>query len=174
MFRAGRGNKRRYDDHGRDTRPARVAWEEDFDYEVRQLKRNAIENYGSEKGIPVLSFKFIGEGRIREAHRALLGGGDLRDRVAPRNPGSSAAATAEVSAKRQKKGAAADNTKGVKKDGNAKAVEAKPPKEDKATTLKRFDDELDSYFSKGEQAKEAKKEDKPVAVEKSQEKETTQ
>lgn len=188
MFRGGRGNKRRHDEYSRNARPDRSNrphWEEEFDYEVRQLKQNAIHQYGNERGIPVLSFKFIGERQIRDVHQAINIGrvNGFRDRITPRPLSNIIPTTADGSdrvTKRQKKGkettadpAKPSNKQESKEDDNDKIRKAKLPKEDKATVLKRFDNELDDYFSdnKGKEAKDPKKEDKPEVIKKSQEKE---
>ncbi|RYP14007.1 hypothetical protein DL765_006610 [Monosporascus sp. GIB2] len=153
MNRSGRGIKRLYDE-GSSSRPSRTAgpvWEGVFERRVRELKQLAIMQHGDEQGIPVLSFQFVGERQIRESHQALSSfgrGSSLRDRVttSTHTDGSGT----ERASKRQKKGKDAEtpaqaSEKGGKKDGKGKREE-KPKKEDKATILKHFDDDLDHYF----------------------------
>ncbi|RYP56566.1 hypothetical protein DL770_010826 [Monosporascus sp. CRB-9-2] len=152
MNRSGRGIKRRYDEgsSSRSSGTARPVWEDAFNRRVRKLKQLAIMQHGDEPGIPVLSFQFVGERQIRDAHQALSSfgrGGSLRDRVATLTPADGS--VTERAAKRQKKGKNAEKPAqpSDKSDRDEKdKSEEKPKKEDKATILKRFDADLDHYL----------------------------
>ncbi len=173
MNRGIRGNKRRYDDHN-NTHYGRPSWEEAFERQVRQVRQQAIAEHGNEHGIPVLSFTFVGERQLRDAHQTLGFGrsGDLRDRIAPilrpsdagpENPAKRQKKAKETAVPTEKQAArTTSDDKGTKKGGD-RAKNETNPKEDKAARMKRFDDELDNYFkdNKGvEDSKETKKEEK--------------
>ena len=168
MNRGGRGNKRRYDDNRHNTsRSNRPSWLEAFDREVDRTRSFAIAQHGRERGIPVISFSFIGEQQVREAHGRLNSGrgSDLRERITPATrPSDSTSTSTERAAKRQKKGkdtevqsssVAAERgpQEGTKKEsgGNSKV--------DKEAQIQRFDAELDDYFNReAGDAKPTKKE----------------
>lgn len=158
MNRGGRGNRRRYDDSRHSiSRSARPSWLDAFDRDVDRTRAFAISQHGRERGIPVISFSFIGEQQIREAHGRLTSGrsNELRDRVTPATrPADDASASTERAAKRQKKGKETEKPgssstaqNGNEKDESKKQGGAKP-KVDKETELKRFDAELDDYFDR--------------------------
>lgn len=155
MNRGGRSNRRRHDDIRRPpARSNRPSWQDAFDREVDRVRHFALSQHGRERGIPVISFSFIGEQQIREAHNGLgLGrSNELRDRVTPATrPAGAADAATDRAAKRQKKGkeaekpgssaATAENAeKGSKKEGGA------APKLDKDAQVKLLNDDMDGWW----------------------------
>ena len=170
MNRGGRSNRRRHEDNRRPPpRPSRPSWLDAFDREVDRVRHFALAQHGRERGIPVISFSFIGEQQIREAHSGLgLGrSADLRDRVTPAvRPADADGAATDKAAKRQKKGKEAEKPESSAATATTKEKEPKKesakPKLDKEAQVKLLNDDMDGYWKEQAEKEPVKQEQTAV------------